>query len=200
MHEHEHVFVLSADVQQNYPAEWGSEDERVADAVTRLTALHALGVSTIVDPTVVGLGRYIPRIARIAEQVDLQIVVATGLYNYGDASEVETELLPSPAPHRRATARGATDPALNPDASVRRAGPDGRADRQGAGGEPHLDLPGAGPELVAGDSGLRRYRGASRRLRGYRAAAALTDGSGGPVGQRAADGTHACQPARRIAL
>jgi phosphotriesterase-related protein len=81
---HEHVFVLSADVQQNYPAEWGSEDERVADAVTRLTALHALGVSTIVDPTVVGLGRYIPRIARIAEQVDLQIVVATGLYTYGD--------------------------------------------------------------------------------------------------------------------
>ncbi len=81
---HEHVFVLSADVQQNYPAEWGSEDERVADAVHRLTALHALGVSTIVDPTVVGLGRYIPRIARIAEQVELQIVVATGLYIYDD--------------------------------------------------------------------------------------------------------------------
>jgi phosphotriesterase-related protein len=29
---HEHVFVLTPDVQQNYPAEWGSEDERVADA------------------------------------------------------------------------------------------------------------------------------------------------------------------------
>ena len=42
---HEHVFVLSADVQHNYPAKWGSEDERVADAVTRLTALHALGVT-----------------------------------------------------------------------------------------------------------------------------------------------------------
>jgi phosphotriesterase-related protein len=27
---HEHVFVLSPDVQQNYPAEWGSEDDRVA--------------------------------------------------------------------------------------------------------------------------------------------------------------------------
>ncbi len=79
---HEHVFVLTADVQQNYPSEWGSEDDRVADAVQRLGSLHALGVSTIVDPTVVGLGRYIPRIARIAEQVDLQIVVATGLYTY----------------------------------------------------------------------------------------------------------------------
>jgi len=81
---HEHVFVLSADVQQNYPAEWGSEDQRVADAVQRLTSLRALGISTIVDPTVVGLGRYIPRIARIAEQVDLNIVVATGLYTYDD--------------------------------------------------------------------------------------------------------------------
>ena len=29
---HEHVFVLDPDVQQNYPAEWGGEDDRVADA------------------------------------------------------------------------------------------------------------------------------------------------------------------------
>jgi phosphotriesterase-related protein len=44
----------------------------------------ALGVRTIVDPTVVGLGRYLPRIAKVAEQVDLNIVVATGLYTYDD--------------------------------------------------------------------------------------------------------------------
>ena len=61
---HEHVFVLTADVQQNYPAEWGSEDDRVADAVSRLQSLHALGIRTIVDPTVVGLGRYVPRTGR----------------------------------------------------------------------------------------------------------------------------------------
>jgi len=81
---HEHIFVLSADVQQNYPSEWGSEDDRVADAVRRLTELSALGVRTIVDPTVIGLGRYLPRIVRIAEQVELNIVVATGLYTYGE--------------------------------------------------------------------------------------------------------------------
>src|SRR5580658_2607270 len=57
---HEHVFVLDADVQQNYPAEWGSEDERVADAVGKLKALAAQGISSIADPTVIGLGRYIP--------------------------------------------------------------------------------------------------------------------------------------------
>ena len=81
---HEHVFVLTADVQQNYPEEWGDEDQRVADAVAKLNDLASRGVRTIVDPTVVGLGRYIPRIQRIAEQVDLNIIVATGLYTYDE--------------------------------------------------------------------------------------------------------------------
>ncbi|GAA4586572.1 phosphotriesterase [Planotetraspora phitsanulokensis] len=80
---HEHIFVLTADVQVNHPGEWGDEDERIADAVTRLRALAVQGVRTIVDPTVIGLGRYIPRVQRIAEQVpELNIVVATGLYTY----------------------------------------------------------------------------------------------------------------------
>ena len=81
---HEHIFVLTPDVQQNFPEEWGDEDARVADAVERLNSLASLGVRTIVDPTVIGLGRYVPRIARIAEQVDLNIVVATGCYTYDD--------------------------------------------------------------------------------------------------------------------
>jgi phosphotriesterase-related protein len=82
---HEHIFVLNPDVQQNYPDEWGDEDERVADAVRKLTELAAQGVRTIVDPTVIGIGRYIPRIQRIARQVpDLNIVVATGCYTYDD--------------------------------------------------------------------------------------------------------------------
>jgi phosphotriesterase-related protein len=80
---HEHVFVLTAEVQENYPEEWGDEDERVADAVRRLNELPAHGISTIVDVTVVGQGRNIPRIKRIAEQVpELNIVVATGIYTF----------------------------------------------------------------------------------------------------------------------
>jgi phosphotriesterase-related protein len=81
---HEHVFVLTPDVQQNYPAEWGAEDDRIADAVHKLQKAYDAGVRTIVDPTVVGLGRYVPRIERIARQVPLNIVVATGLYTYDD--------------------------------------------------------------------------------------------------------------------
>ena len=41
-------------------------------------------MDSIVDPTVIGIGRYIPRIARVAARTDLQIVVATGVYTYND--------------------------------------------------------------------------------------------------------------------
>jgi phosphotriesterase-related protein len=80
---HEHVFVLTPDVQLNYADEW-DEQARVADAIGRLTALREAGIQTIVDPTVVGLGRNVARIKRINEQVDLNIIVATGVYTYGD--------------------------------------------------------------------------------------------------------------------
>jgi phosphotriesterase-related protein len=80
---HEHVFVLTAEVQQNYPEEWGDEDERVADAVRRLSELPASGIDTIVDVTAIGQGRDIARIKRIADQVPgLNIVVATGIYTF----------------------------------------------------------------------------------------------------------------------
>ena len=81
---HEHVFVLTPEVQDNYPTPWGDEEQRVADAVKRLNDLKAAGIDTIVDLTVLGLGRYIPRIQRIAEQTELNIVVATGLYTYNE--------------------------------------------------------------------------------------------------------------------
>lgn len=80
---HEHVFVVGEEFRQNYQDDW-DEDEKVAEAVRDLTELKELGIDTILDPTVLGLGRYIPRIQRIAEQIDLNIVVATGLYTYND--------------------------------------------------------------------------------------------------------------------
>lgn len=80
---HEHVFVLSTEIEQNYPTEW-DEEQRVAEAIDKLNELKQIGVDTIVDPTVIGLGRYIPRIKRIARQTDLQIIVASGIYTYND--------------------------------------------------------------------------------------------------------------------
>ncbi|MEB3071736.1 phosphotriesterase-related protein [[Mycobacterium] vasticus] len=81
---HEHVFIMTTEIAQNYPEAWGDEDARVADAITRLNALKAAGVDSIVDLTVIGLGRYIPRIARVAAGTELNILVATGVYTYND--------------------------------------------------------------------------------------------------------------------
>jgi phosphotriesterase-related protein len=78
---HEHVFVLTPDVEANLPDPWDPEP-KIADAVEKLGALVDLGVKTVVDPTVIGLGRNIPVIQRVNEQVDINIVVATGIYTY----------------------------------------------------------------------------------------------------------------------
>ena len=81
---HEHVFTLTVDSQRQWSDEW-DEEPRVADAVDKLTELRATGVRTIVDPTVDGLGRDVPRVLRINRQVpDLTILVATGIYTYAD--------------------------------------------------------------------------------------------------------------------
>lgn len=81
---HEHIFVLTPDVQQNFPDEWGSESARQDQAVEQLQKAYDAGVRTIVDLTVVGLGRCIPRIQAIADRTPMNIVVATGLYTYDD--------------------------------------------------------------------------------------------------------------------
>ncbi len=81
---HEHIFVLSPEIEENYRTGFGEEGARVDQAVARLNELAAAGVRTFVDLTVVGLGRDIHRIQRVAERVDLNIVVATGLYTYNE--------------------------------------------------------------------------------------------------------------------
>ena len=80
---HEHVFVLNEEIRVNYPAGW-DEDDRVDDAILKLNALAKRGCRTIVDPTVIGLGRDIGRIIRVADGTSLNIIVATGVYTYDD--------------------------------------------------------------------------------------------------------------------
>jgi len=81
---HEHVFVISTEIQQNYPQEWGEEQVRIDDAIQRLNELKDSGIDTILDPTAIGLGRYIPRIQQVAKEIDLKIVCATGLYTFNE--------------------------------------------------------------------------------------------------------------------
>jgi phosphotriesterase-related protein len=83
---HEHIFVMQPEALQNWghafgPCYW-NEQQRIDDAVSKLTRLTEAGIGTIVDPTVPGLGRYIPRIQTLNQAVDLNIIVATGVYAF----------------------------------------------------------------------------------------------------------------------
>jgi len=77
---HEHIFVRNLELEQNLPdGEWRPADA-VASAVAGLTALHELGIRTVVDLTVPGLGRDIGLVESVAERVPINIVAATGWY------------------------------------------------------------------------------------------------------------------------
>jgi phosphotriesterase-related protein len=80
---HEHVFVLNEEIRRNFPGDW-DEQERIDDAAAKLTALARRGCDTIADPTVLGLGRDIARVQRVAARTSLRIIAATGLYTYND--------------------------------------------------------------------------------------------------------------------
>ena len=84
---HEHIFIMRPEALQNFGHVWGwepywDEEVRVADAIEKLGVARAGGIETIVDPTVLGLGRYIPRIQRVNVAVDVHLVVATGIYAF----------------------------------------------------------------------------------------------------------------------
>jgi phosphotriesterase-related protein len=83
---HEHVFIMQPEALQNWghafgPRYW-DEQERIVDAVDKLTRVREAGIRTLVDPTAPGLGRYVPRIREVAEAADINIIVATGVYAF----------------------------------------------------------------------------------------------------------------------
>lgn len=106
---HEHVFILNEEVRQNYPSGW-DEDDRVDDAISKLNALASRGCQTIADPTVLGLGRDIRRIKRVAAGTRLNIIVATGLYTYNEVPFYFKFRTPRPA--------GSAGPGLDPMAQM----------------------------------------------------------------------------------
>lgn len=83
---HEHIFVMNPEFVANYRQDF-DEDAAVANAVEELDGLKALGIDTIIDLTVLGLGRNIPRIAKVAERTSLNIIVATGAYTFDHVPE-----------------------------------------------------------------------------------------------------------------
>ncbi len=80
---HEHIFVHSQGVSDDFPSVWDEQAE-IASARRQLQELFDLGVRTILDLSVLGLGRNIPRLLDVAGESPLNIIVATGLYAYND--------------------------------------------------------------------------------------------------------------------
>ncbi|MEU3270580.1 phosphotriesterase-related protein [Saccharomonospora sp. NPDC006951] len=82
---HEHLFAHNPELEQNLPHPEWDEDSYVGKARTSLTSLHEdKGIDTFVDLTVLGLGRYLPTVRKVAEGLPLNIVVATGYYTAKD--------------------------------------------------------------------------------------------------------------------
>lgn len=77
---HEHIFVTDPELDVNMPHPEWDESACIERAVRLLTELHDRGIRTVVDLTVIGLGRDVRRVARVAERVPVRIVAATGCY------------------------------------------------------------------------------------------------------------------------
>ncbi len=80
---HEHLRVRSDAVALQWPHLYDEERE-FERAVGQVRAAQDRGVRTIVDPTVLGLGRDIRFTQRVVAATGMQVLAATGLYTYND--------------------------------------------------------------------------------------------------------------------
>jgi phosphotriesterase-related protein len=82
---HEHIFVLSPDFLADYPEQEGFEKEKhVARAIDELATLKVNGIDSIVDLTVLNLGRNVELIRQVAEAVAVNVIVASGMYTFNE--------------------------------------------------------------------------------------------------------------------
>ena len=78
---HEHVVVGDHELTRTFPHAYGIDREAVvAAAAVRLDALVDDGIDTVVDMTVLGLGRDITLLAEVAARTRMAIIAATGAY------------------------------------------------------------------------------------------------------------------------
>ncbi|MBI5289857.1 MAG: phosphotriesterase [Chloroflexi bacterium] len=80
---HEHIYVLTEGLVQTFPHLWDRE-ARIGPAAAQLAEAKAHGVDTMVDLTVLGLGRDVTLVREAALRSGMQVIVATGLYTYDE--------------------------------------------------------------------------------------------------------------------
>ncbi len=77
---HEHVFVRDLELELDRASSEWNEAEAVERAVRGLAELHALGIRSVVDLTVPGLGRDVHLVSEVAHRVPINLIASTGFY------------------------------------------------------------------------------------------------------------------------
>lgn len=80
---HEHVVLLDPEIASNGLSRW-RDDVDIPAARADLAATKAAGIDTLVDLTVLGMGRDVGRVRAIAQGTGLNVVVATGMYTFDE--------------------------------------------------------------------------------------------------------------------
>ncbi len=79
---HEHIFSLYLEYRADYG--W-DEESALEEAVAALSELPTVGIRTLVDMTVLGMGRSARRLRTLAERVpELHLIAATGVFTFAD--------------------------------------------------------------------------------------------------------------------
>jgi len=81
---HEHLISISAEFEKFYPElAWaGEREQRVASVTAALQAVRERGITTILDCTAFFHGRDMDFVRDVNDQVDLNIIVSTGIYTF----------------------------------------------------------------------------------------------------------------------
>ena len=77
---HEHIFVGHPELDLNFPDPEWDETAAIDAAVAGLDRVWALGIRAVVDLTVLGLGRDVGRVARVAARTRVRLLASTGYY------------------------------------------------------------------------------------------------------------------------
>jgi phosphotriesterase-related protein len=76
---HEHIFSHTEGLTFQFPWVW-DEAEAIVDARRQLREAYDVGVRTIVEHSIMGIGRDVPAYMRVAAELPINVIVATGLY------------------------------------------------------------------------------------------------------------------------
>ncbi|MBV7506956.1 phosphotriesterase [Neobacillus drentensis] len=80
---HEHLRICSEAVRVQFPHIYDEEKE-FKNAVEQVNRVKMQGIKTICDPTVMGIGRDVHFMEKVALETEMQIICATGIYTFND--------------------------------------------------------------------------------------------------------------------